>query len=245
MYNIVNNVKYRVVNTFTGKATKWHNDAVVALDEILNTNVSMLANGYNRPTKLESILRFVKFSRTDVSETTISYKPMYIREWEELEKYCPVTDIKRELVLGTIYTTVVKVARFLIIEDDKGRIYGLNKVKGIEYNHRYNRYMLTDWEYNKIDGAHSHRFYRLNKGTYVFRRGPVENIRCARGGGCGRRLSYKHTLVALDCDQCKEYRIKVRTRTARNSWDLERFEGEHKSWKDYKKYKRQWMKHCA
>ena len=64
-----------------------------------------------------------------------------------------------------------------------------------------------------------------------------------RGGHYGRRIRYKGTLVALDCDECREYGVRTRVRTRRDAWDLESVADMSRSWKDNARCKKSYLKH--
>ena len=82
------------------------------------------------------------------------------------------------------------------------------------------------------------------KEEYQYRRGPVPHVFKRSFRGYCRPISYKHTLMAAEDDQCREYGIKpVREKTRIEKWVLEPVRTGSKSWKDNTKCRKQWQKH--
>ena len=244
MYKIDNTVKFRIRDTYNDTLTGWHEDVLDALYEFKRSRVGgYLASYYD---SLNVIVKYIMFNEYDTGEADVGY--IYNYRIHSIEKWLPITYItplsERDTRNSERY---IRVRRFLQIECNDGKIYGAHKLPEFCYNYGN---IIRTWvikkdvlerfereQRRKIEARRA-SYYR-----YKFRCGSVEGIRCCRGGGYGRRISYKHTLLALQDDQCKEYGVKVRTRTARDAYDIEPFEDIHMSWKDYKKNKRQWMKH--
>lgn len=132
--------------------------------------------------------------------------------------------------------------RIVAILDNYGRIYPMHKLDCLMYNAKIKDYQLVKEYANVFRLNHASNF--SYNGT-EFRKGPVPNLRRYCGRSC-RKMQYKHTLNALSFDDeqkmwCREYRIKIRTSTARQKWDIEPFEETDRSWK-CKKIKKQYLK---
>ena len=231
MYIWDNELKYRVYRLYDGT----YSDYVESQYEVYKLALHDI-NDYLRINNLiEVVNRWSDFVDTDYNKfIASSFKPnaLYIATYDYFDK--------RTAENSKIINQLV------VIVDNNNRIYPVCKLDCLYYNYRLNRYKVKE-EYLKSDtnkhyGNWRISYYKINYPE--FRDGPIPGVHVIHRR-YGRKIQYKNTIVntsIADIEEYREFNIKIRMKTRRNSLDIEPFEDREKNWKSQRKVKKQWMR---
>ncbi len=201
-----------------------------------------------------------KYTHRDVYNTAINLINKHIKE--QGLKRCDLVLDDYQLIAGSWKLSDVQYKKWsevlgikhymkqmVIILDNYGRIYSVNKLDCFRKNPANKRYyLIPDAKPNIIIRWHSTDWnIKHYKANYLgFRNGPIPNIHKSTWHYL-RKMSYKHTLVNIDLTdeykaEFKEYGIKINKRSAVDAWDIEPTEHLDRCWKSNRKARKQWQR---
>lgn len=224
MYSIDNKVRYQVINTESCKISNWIDNQVDLIKYVCGQCCKGSLIGYYGDDSYINCLRFIKSKEgyEEIVSYICDYKGIY--GWVGYKKYVEV--------------------KHILIKDSFGRIVSLQDIDNVYYNHRNMRYEFIDISvYNNRKPWNKKK--KLRERDNGYRSEPIAYSRKWRGGGYGRHIKYKNTLLLSSDPECKEYGIEgYRKRRVLNAWDIEPWEDSNRNWKN-RKIKKQWMIHLS